>query len=101
MPAKIRAPGSALIFVPLRHARQPLGRATNSVLARAHDGDEVVAMPDTAARAAGGDRAGNVVAIDLAVGQSLSVFVSAAVRIRGSLTACRTGSEAAIDAIAV
>ena len=45
-------------------------------LARALDGDEVVAMPAAAgAGTACRDRAGNVVAIDLAVRQSLPVFV--------------------------
>src|SRR6476660_8765084 len=70
--------------------------------AGAHDGDEVVAMPGTAgARAAGRDRAGNVVAIDLAVGHSLPVFVGAAIGIRDSLAARRAGREAAVDAVAI
>src|ERR1700733_15289155 len=47
------------------------------------------------------NRAGNVVALDFAVGQGLPVFVCAAVGIRGSLAAGRAGREAAIDAVAV
>ena len=75
---------------------------TNSKSARALDGDEVVAMRAVAgAGAAGRDGAGDVVAIDLAVGQCLAEFVRAAVGIRRGGAAGRAGGEAAIDAIAV
>ena len=61
-------------------ARVLIGKSASTfpghALARALDGDEVVAMPAAAgAGTACWDRAGNVVAIDLAVGQSLPVFV--------------------------
>ena len=89
-------------FMP-RCARDTLyGMARNCASARALDGDEVVATAAVAgAGAAGRNRAGNVVAIDLAVGQSLREFVCAAIRIGGRLTAGRAGREAAIDAVAV
>ena len=47
-------------------------------------------MPGAAgAGTTGRDRAGNIVAVDLAVGQSVPVFVRAAIGIGGSLAAGR------------
>ena len=75
---------------------------TNSRSARALDGDEVVAVRAvTGARTARRDRAGDVVAIDLAEGQSLAEFVGAAIGIRRGGAAGRARGEAAVDAIAV
>ncbi len=76
---------------------KPLGKS-----ARALDGDELVAMGATAG--AGGarrDRAGNVVTIDLAIGQRVAELVVAAVRIRRRYAAGRARCQAKVDAVAV
>ena len=69
-------------------------------LARALDGDEVVAIGAVAGRV-GGNGAGNVVAVDLAVRQRVREFAPAAVGVRDRRAARRARGEAAIDAIAV
>src|ERR1700733_6687933 len=68
--------------------------------ARALDGDKIVAA-NVVTRAARRNRAGNVVAIDLAVRQGFGEFVGAAIGICRGGAAYRAGGEAAIDAIAV
>src|ERR1700688_865723 len=71
-------------------------------LSRADDGDEVVALGSlAAARAAGRNGAGDVIAIDFAVGRCLGEFARLANGVCRRRAALGARGQAAVDAVAV
>ena len=70
-------------------------------LARADDGDDVAGVAAAAAGAAGRDRAGDVIAVDLAVGRGRGELVRLAIGVGRRRAALVAGRQAAVDAIAV
>src|ERR1700685_2609164 len=78
----------------------PNALRAKSASARALDRDKIVATR-VVARAGRGNRAGNVVALDLAVRQGFGEFVGAAIGSCRGGAGYRAGGEASIDAIAV
>src|ERR1019366_7642006 len=76
-------------------------RCRGEDLARADDGDDVAGVAAAAAGAAGRDRAGDVIAVDLAVGRGRGELVRLAIGVGRRRAAFVARCEAAVDAIAV
>ena len=70
-------------------------------LTRADDGDDVAIAVFAPARTAGGNGAGDVVAVDLAVRHGRREFVALAIGVSGRRAALVARGEAAVDAVAV